>query len=278
MRRKIKQKGSVLLLALLVTTAILGAALSLGIVVIGSIQRASLTTHAFAAYYMAESGLEKALYEIRKENITPNNLAADCGLSGVNCTRQVSYEKDAYYSSLKENKSIQLNLVSTTGGTGAGAESLEIICTDADSSIFPLWLEITLVPIINGSINEDTNSTQKVLHDCSSSENQIIIINTLDSTLSYIVRIKALYDDVSDLTVAAYDGVNGTGNKVDLATKLIVDSRGDFKLSRQKITVEMPPNPVPLSYFDYVLFSEQDLDKEQPTGGGGGGGNGNVNG
>lgn len=249
----------------MITTVILGAALSLGVVITSSLQRATLSAHSLKSYYVAESGIEKSLYEIRKDRAVIS--AGNCGLisppADLSCNRRVSYQTEAIFPLIKKDQSIQLNLFDPAGGKSAGINSLKIICSEADTqnNFFP-WVELILIPVIDWQIQPEL--AERYLRSCRG-QNVQIITNLLTPVESYVFRLKALYDDVKDVTVKSYASADASGSPLNLAAKFLISSQGDFKFSRQIISTQTAAQPTTIGYFDYVLFSEQSLDKVQPA-------------
>src|SRR5512133_113510 len=69
-------KGNILPLALVITATILLAGVTLGIIVIESLNRSVETDNSVVAYYSADAGIERQLYAVRKENVTIASLDA----------------------------------------------------------------------------------------------------------------------------------------------------------------------------------------------------------
>lgn len=85
-----KKDGVVLLLALLMITGVLASAAIFATILLRDIQQTRLLDHSIQAYYLAESGAERALYQTRKlEAIQP----FDCGIVADNseCDQDTGY-------------------------------------------------------------------------------------------------------------------------------------------------------------------------------------------
>lgn len=262
-----RPKGTILLISVLIVTAILGVALNFGIIIISAIQRARLTGQALMAYYVAESGIEKGLFEIRTNQTLISSGSCDLPASipsGFSCVREVVYPDSIDFSDISQDQSIQLTLVDVGGGTAANIESLKIKCSPA-STPNPLQLELTLIPLFNYQPDPVARPTIKRMRSCSGL-NTIIILNEPLATESYIFRIKALSGSAKDIAVTAYQRDDLAGAVVKIATTVKLTLTAKFKSASQKITAELPLNPkTAFGYFDYVLFSEENLDKDQPA-------------
>src|SRR5579859_5313006 len=69
-----RSPGSILPLALIMTLTIVLAGIGIGTVVLQGSQRAKDTDASVAAYYMADSGIERQLFEVRKNSQTVDYL------------------------------------------------------------------------------------------------------------------------------------------------------------------------------------------------------------
>ncbi len=270
------EQGAILLLSLIIATGILMAALTLGIVIVGSLQRATLAAGAIKAYYMAESGMEKSLYLIRKKDQVL--LAGGCSLdfppSDFNCSLAVDNKIEAEFSYIAENNSEQAALVDAAGGIAANIDSIRFRCADGNGSGAIAWLEATLVPLSSWQVSPSTTPTLKFLGSCGAATTTSFIRNDPKISESYIMRLKALYADAKAVSAQAFTGPSATGSPVPLGKMITLRSAGRYKSANQLIKVEIPDSAAAASYFDYVLFSEESIDKEQPEGGGGGNSNG----
>lgn len=69
-------RANILPLALVITATILIAGISLSIIVLESLKRTAETDASMVAYYAADAGIEKQLYEVRKNNVAVADLSA----------------------------------------------------------------------------------------------------------------------------------------------------------------------------------------------------------
>lgn len=175
-----RESGIVLILALLIITAALTATAVFGNLIIRSIQQSRLVDQSIQAYYLAESGAERALHQVRKRSAlhdcsiiggsTCNVLGYCDGFSGVNCITAGSgglgaaMPSDWLVSALSEQsvvkrlqpgESFQIDLFNPYQQTGAvGLEPLETVqVTSADlTSGFTLYGQLTnLTWLIGGT-------------------------------------------------------------------------------------------------------------------------------
>jgi len=241
---------------MLIVIGTLAASVSFGTLVVSNIQRSKLSAFSMEAYYEAESGIEQALYQIRKERIYPDNNILPACISG--CERNVSYSSQAIIPPIKKDAVAQLDIFDSTGEIEAGVSRLEILCSPSTP---PVWLDITFLPVTKQSSNwiVDPANTGKRLKPCDGST---IVVTEFETDKSYVVRIKSLYGNSPQLTVTAFDK-DAQGSEVDIATKLKIQAIGSSQTGdiEQKIIVDMPLRSPLAAFYDYVLFSEETIRK-----------------
>ena len=71
----------------------------------------------------------------------------------------------------------------------------------------------------------------------------------------YRLRIKALFGDLSRVSVIPYDEPNGAGNIVDLPSLIQIKSVGERSALKQSLTATVPWKIPLYGLYDYVLFS-----------------------
>lgn len=256
-----KEKGSVLLLSLLIVIGTVAASVSFGTVILSSYQRARLTVFSQNAFYDAESGMEQALYQIRKEGRTPNTLSS-C-ISG--CAISASYSKQAEIPSIPRDQSVQFDLVDPSGGASAGIQCFQIVCPLTNN----VWLDVNTLPLSNSGGNWviEAESTRHTFQPCDGQSNNTITVKGLDKARSYIVRIKSFYADSPELSFQAFSEESPSClNAVSLASKMTLTSTGVERQTEQKIIVDMPRRTPFSAFYDYVVFSEETIQKLQTSG------------
>jgi hypothetical protein len=253
------QKGNVLLYAVLTIAAIFSTTLVVSRIVQSSIIQTRYINNSQAAYYAAESGAEKALYEIRKNN---NLLQEGSCEIGLQCDLEYSDEDIRELKlDLAENESVQLDLFNPNDNTDAyGLESMGLRWIGSG------WLEVSYVswdPLSsfrwrNYSPGMDISDlpVQKMLY----SDNRVAI-NSFSSNKNYRVRIKALYQDAKDLTLSMHPSDNLTSRAMAVPNYLNWKFTGSFQESNQILTIAMPRYSPTVGLYDYVLFSEEIIQK-----------------
>jgi len=254
------KNGSTLLLTLLIISAIFATAIAFASFIISGAQRTKLIENSYNAYYLAESRMEKALYQVRKLKVKGSLLA----IEGVS----VDFNDDPKTSVLSQDRDMQFDINSADN-----VESLRLNCLgDANA-----WIEVTITPYNETGVYLDTSIAAKELKPCGTTASQYdIALPSLAYNANFSVRIKAFNGSVSHLDVNA---LNQSGGTTKLGSELVITSSGSAGMTSQKILVRMPQRTPVADFFDYIVYSEKTINKEAlgPVNGNGNG-NGNVNG
>lgn len=272
-----RQSGNVLLLALLVMAGIMTAGLGIGAIILNEIKQARNIDFSTVAYYAAESGVEQALYKLRKEDAVLNCPIGECGENGFcsagdyeACIRErgdlsnqsswkrtITDREAQVYGKINKDNSLQVDLYDPEGGTAAGIESVKIEwtpqCVPPPDSIIEVSY-ISWDPAAGWSIS----SEQKFKYSTLVSP---VINNGFISSKSYRLRIKALYCDVSNVVVTAWGSDNASPPQIDIPAKIVLTSMGEYGALRQAVKMTMPRKSPMSGLYDYVLFSECSLVK-----------------
>lgn len=278
------QNGNVLLLALLVMASVMTAGLAIGAIIINEIRQARNIDFSSIAYYAAESGVEQALYKLRKEDavlVCPGTSSCDengfctspdkeaCLRSEGSLTNQSSWSRTvtdkelSIYGKLKKNETLQVDLYDPDNITAAaGVESVKIEWTPQCVPPNTSTIEVSYIAW-KPAEGWSTSTEQRFKYSSTSSP---VINNSFSSTKSYRIRIKALYCDISNLIVTAWANNDGGAPQVQIPARIVLNSKGSYVNLRQAVKMTMPRKSPMSGLYDYVLFSECSLVKgEDPT-------------
>ena len=280
------EKGNVLLLALLVMAGIMTAGLAIGAIILNEIRQARNIDFSVVAYFAGESGVEQALYKIRKEDAALScptgtcDASGYCGLgepcagdivggrsvfSGVlgnqsSWSRIITDKEAQVYGKIKKNETFQVDLYDPEGGTAAGVKSLKIDWTSTCSPDTSM-LEVGYIAW-NPATGWSTATEQRFKY---SSALKPVIMNVFSNVKSYRVRIKAFYCDVSNLTITAWGNNDAGAPSVPIPARIVLNSTGTYSYLRQAVKMTMPRKSPMSGLYDYVLFSECSLVKGEPS-------------
>ncbi|MBU2612940.1 hypothetical protein KJ925_00585 [Patescibacteria group bacterium] len=251
-----KRPGTILPLALIMTFTILLAGIGIGTVVLEGSQRAKDTDESVSAYYMADSGIERQLFEIRKRSQTLAYVAA-LGSAYPNAARWEStagleQTTQKAFSSIPSRTFEVLDLfdpdnLSAAAGideirvTFSGSGQLELGYAQWKSGASVLWpdddafaLQIGFAPSMS--------------------------LTGLDPTKAYRLRLRAVNGDVTSAVIQVYRG----GVMQTFPGDITLGAEGTYGKASQKIVVTMPKLDVLSGLYSYVVFSECQLLKGLP--------------
>ncbi|MFA6536865.1 MAG: hypothetical protein WCT18_00525 [Patescibacteria group bacterium] len=253
-----KSQGSILLYAVLFVAGILSSGLLISQIITNNIRNAGSLVNSAKAFYSAESGMEKALFELRKMDNIP--ATEDCEISQICSWQFLPDEKKELRLSLPVEQTVQFDLFNPTGNLSSGTESVSVIWENADA-----WLEASFYvfeqnEFVPSSPNEQTAladlPVQKMLLNGGSA-----ILNFPQANKNYRLRVKALREEATDLVVKFYPQENLGGDSLPLPNILTIKTVGEYAENTAEVAVVLPRYQPLLGLFDYVLFSESALKK-----------------
>ena len=243
-------------MSMLVLSGIVTAAGTVGILTVQNLRQAVNIDQAGLAYYAAESGVEDGLYELRKKETAVASLPASGSLSNsATWARSVIATSATLTKTVAQNDVWEVNLYdpdASLSPLAAPIKSVRLSWTGPGTE----WLEAAITA---WNTNGDILPAETQLF---SSASNPALVNLQDSTsVLYRLRLKALYAALTDLSLTAFDALNGAGSQVNIPAEISVTSTGSFNDVKQALRAIMP-HRAPLSgVFGYVIFTEDDLIK-----------------
>lgn len=282
MIKKLKlQQGTVLLLSLLVMASIITISLATGTLISNEIQQSGQLDRAMVSFYAAETGLEKALYQLRRQNFDPQSLSGLTEVLPNNAEYEVfTKETEAViYANLEQDQTLELDLYqpATLSPLTNPIKSLRFSWqSESNSWLEVRWLYWTTAGLLNP--NPDPDWLERGVKISLSEEPYLM---NLKDGINYLykVRITARYANVNNLQVLAYDMINppdgnctatfpGPGSEcsVDIPQRIKIKGVGEFpynsaKASKLAVMVTLPGVAPLAGLYDYVLFSEEEITK-----------------
>ena len=261
-----KLRGDILPLALIMTSMVLLASVGIGTVVLEGLQRSKDTDQSVGAYYMADSGVERQLYEIRKNNQTytyVNTLSANLattpvnqswksvGALGTNATKVIPLVDVTSFAvvdlfdpdQLTKPPMIDTVTIDWSKATTCGAfqqSTLEASYGSWNIPLFgvPTWTDNYVV------LSKDSSGH--------------LVINSLNPNSDYRLRLRFYGCSAKDVTIKT--------NKSSFPGDITLSAEGTYGEATQKIAVSMPKQDVLSGLFSYVVFSECTLYKGPTSG------------
>ena len=278
--------GNALPLALMMTRVIMLAGMGLGLVVIEQNRRSIETDQAIYSYYMADAGIERQLYDVRKQNVTlttyqnksvnyPNGgtWLSTTGLVNVSSKTYASVVKDQFATVDlfdPDNVSVPSNVCklevswvndpnTCTNGANAQIEASYGYWTIDPVTGIPSWPTDNQFVVLTKSIQGNTSVYP----------GSTMVISGLQPTQAYRIRLRSYYCNALSVKVQAYAINSGTGQcdqtNFSFPGDITLSAQGSYGVSSQKITVTMPKLDVLSGVFSYVVFSECSIVKGTGT-------------
>ncbi|MFA5076460.1 MAG: hypothetical protein WC480_03540 [Patescibacteria group bacterium] len=261
-----KNDGNILIVSLLVVSTLVLTVTFLSQFIVQALRQSRYIDEALPAWYIAESGLENGLYQIRQEDDFTNlelDLTFPDNLGRL--LRTYSDQEENITLDLRQNEYYQLDLYSLEEEED-DPPSIKTIRLWADSQDCPL-----LVGWADWQNQESWGDTyQEVYLPAGTLNNgadgyKIELITGPAPQDSEFIRAKfkavslgVNECSVSNLVVRAYTDLAGQ-EQVNIPSRILLDSQGFYRSSRQKILVTMPRQLPDLDIFDYILFSETSI-------------------
>lgn len=277
---KFFKNASALLLSFLIMSALLVSVLYIARIVQRQIITSRSTDNSNIAFYAAESGNEQAIYYIRKNKISDvSDLNIISPLifedSGASIIRSV---EDGIYNiniGLERDNFFQFDLYdpSNLAGESSNVSYLEIFWSDdcgGDS-----WIELTANDwnLESTDWGNDELSLEHVKKSLlnnppytreDNTEIKSIGGSSLRSENSYQFRVRALFCDIYNLNISAFDPSNKLLKFKNIYNiKTIGQYPSDSSIgNKQALSVSLRSRDPLSGLFDYVIFSEQSLIKD----------------
>lgn len=246
------------------TTTILIAGMGISTVVLQGIKRAKDTDASVGAYYMADSGVERQLFEIRKNSQTLDYVAT------LNAATAPTYPGGQ---SWKSTANLEPGISSKTFSAVATSSFAVLDLFDPDQlttlpgivRVHLAWDPDPACPVAR--VEAGYGSWDLTGVPTWPTDNQYTIVpksalafdvTPLDPNKAYRLRIRAYDCPIKNLVVTTYDG---GGAVKPFPGDITLSAEGTFGKTTQKIAVNMPKQDVLSGLFGYVLFSECTLYK-----------------
>lgn len=255
-----KLRGNILPLALVMTLTILLSGVTLGVTIVNNLERSANTDDSVVAYYASDSGVERQLYAVRKENAS---IADTVAMSGTfaNGSSWVSTDASRFvstnvktFASLDEETFQFVDLFDPDTPDLAGGVGKVIWTWDDGGTPF---CEVEM-----GYSEWDTTnptiipSTFTVVFGQNGSGTY-----NLDPSSAYRLRFRPNNCDVTNLQIRVYDAPSSV-TPMTFPGDITIAAEGVFKKTKQAIAVTMPRLDILSGVFTYVIFSECTLYKD----------------
>jgi hypothetical protein len=297
--REKDKSGQALLLSLLIMAAITAAGVGFATLIISQIKAVENIDNAISASYAAESGLEKAMHIVKSNRQSGETLADTINeivlvsktfsIAGLNVDfdDSTSNEEVSTKFSLLKDESRQIDFFypdepfdATTGiahlylswdnnpvpvsdidyddGYGTGLEWVEVSWTgwDLNGNSFENVKKVLLA-------SSDLGYDPDLCANASYIQCTYITLDPDTVGLAYYqVRVKALYEDINDVEVKA---LKSDFTLASIPSRVHIKTIGKFGRTQQALSASMPWKIPASGLFDYVIFSEEQINKAPET-------------
>ena len=253
------RSGNILPFSLVMTAAILLGGMTLSLVVISGLKRTAQLDRSMVAYYAADAGIEKQLYEVRKNDIDIADLVSmnDTFANGsewesTDGTRFLNTNVKTF-AELNEEDFQFVDLFDPDSANAAAGVG-KVVWTWSDDGSPGCQVEL-------GYAEWDTTGPSiipqefKIVFGTGGSAFQ-----NLNPDRAYRLRFRPRKCDVTNLQVTAYP-TSGSVTPMLFPGDITIASQGTYRSTSQSIAVTMPRLDILSGVFNYVIFSECTLFK-----------------
>ena len=281
------QSGMVLILAILIIAAVLTAAVTFSDLIVREIRQSRLIDQSIQAYYLAESGAERSLSQIRRREamadcgphgiclasgycLTSGDPCVNTDKAGLNFAKgnwQIAVNNEEETSVLlQKGESFQLDLFNPFAVSDSRINQVVITSSVPDLTLYGTFVNLTKIlginkptcseqpPVIKGYID-----IVAVPPDPPQASVGALDGKTILGECSYSFRLNypLNIENPSVITLNVYED----GILVPIPSRLVVDSQARFGYSLQQLRVKTPMRPPLSGLYDFVLFSEEKIVK-----------------
>ena len=257
------EQGNVLLLSLFVLSSVLIAALGLSVVVLRELRTSQSWDDGNQAYFAAESGLEQALYNIRRAGDAPASQNA-VGISlanGSSFDRQAKVGEPVFsLGKLGKDDYVELDLFNPNNlAEVSGIEALKINWSDDCAGASAVELSYTEW-LAGLNLQWPPRAGYTGTFWKYRETNRPWLFTNLAGNNNYRLRLKAENCDLKNLEVRAF-GDNGGAQAKDVPSRVFVSVTGKYGRAHVALTAAWKRLPPLSGLFNFVLFSEQAIVK-----------------
>ncbi|MBP9864750.1 hypothetical protein KBC54_04895, partial [Patescibacteria group bacterium] len=238
--------GNVLPLALIMTMTILMAGIGIGSVVLEGSHRSREAVDSVAAYYMADAGIERQLFEIRKNNQSVDYLDKLGVIKYPNYPNESSWKPSGFieptsnktFSSIATSSFAVVDLFNPDNLLAPpGVKKLNIKWSTAGTCpVSTLEVSYSFWDLTGGVPklpDENVTSTYVVLDKNNKRDMDVL---DLDPQRSYRMRIRAFDCAAQNIVVQAYNSAN---QPMSIPGDITLSAEGTYNKATQKIAVTM---------------------------------------
>ena len=277
--RKKNEAGTIVLIAVMIMATLLTAALGTGTLVINIVNQSASIDYSISAYYSAETGIEKGLYRIRKDNYIPpikeytvtpdvedSNIGDQLTLD-ASATLKFHYDmttingKDSIIFDLVANQEYEVDLYNPNLSASLPVDPVELNISGRGNPDTEVTIQITAISW-SGNELEVPNAVVRTIPQGDAAIDPPIVLN-LAAAHVHKVKFKVFGGSLENIIITAYDG---GGASVSMPGTYVLTSTGSYpygtgRQASQILSVEMPILEPAYGLYNFVIFSEGDITK-----------------
>lgn len=262
-------RGIVLLTSLMIMLLLAASGIALSAAIINSLRASRNSNQAAVAYYGAESGMERALFQATQARLA-NKKLSDAVKDIHNLTQQLKVpglsfhleandqdSTDQVVTFLAQNETSTLDLF--TVDNSIKDTSVRKVAIGWDSVNETEWIEVSWVGWkADGTFT--SNNERRFYSQADLQHGRVIVdLSQPNKAVAMRLRVKALKAPINNLTIAALDSKN---KQIPIPnSRLFLTSVGEYQTSKQALSTDvrwqLPLSPL----FDYAIFSEKPIVK-----------------
>ncbi len=270
-------QGVVLLITLMILTVMMVSVLALAQVIVGEVKSIRYADNAIVSFYSAESGMEKALYELKQARAA-DDYTDFTALASTNHDVSFYADQSFTYGAIELDNEI-FTAEDLTTSTFAYVDLIEpgadlslianqYNCYELDWRIdncFPSHasdrLEITFTSLDQGFAYSTTTKHTAVCNCVFGSNScQTFSGSDIDQNKFYRFSFRPLDNNVASTTFQAYkDAVSCPTSPSVIPGEASITVTGNYHSSFHTITATLPVHSPISDIFSYVIFSEQEI-------------------
>jgi hypothetical protein len=265
--RKNHQNGSALLFSLLIVFAILSTAFTVSSVVLNRLRMSIRSNEAMKAFYTGESGLEHAIYEIRKEGMTlfenpfQRKVSLSGSVEGAGTWEIFPENKNEIVIPLLEQQTFQLDLFDPDElQRSYGVESIQFQWSGQgilQVSVLSWNQGNTLLWNVSSETADNVQIAKQYI-----GKNGSLLITDIAASRPETIRVRSITGDVKNVTIRLFgNDLPSPETILPIPNYTVLRSVGSFGKSSQGVRAAFSRFLPVSGVFDFVLFSGGNIEK-----------------
>lgn len=258
-----KLRGNITALAMIMMSMVLLVGIAVGVVVLEGSRRAVETDRAVGAYYMANSGIEMQLYDVRKNGMRLSAVATSTSLypGGLSWRSTTGYETSTVKTihRLGEEELSFVDLFDPDQiNQPSGVAKVNLVWDEETAGCQPDMEIGYTVWDVGASIAWPVDAADYIIEIGPYSSHADFNVGPLDTTKAYRMRLRPFKCGVKDIRITM---LNGADAVLPYPGEIALGSEGTYQKTTQRLRVTMPRQDILSGIFSYIIFSQEQLCK-----------------